>query len=1580
MIPNHIRINTRNNEILQINFFGSPKGFKSNLINSLLEIRYSNSKEKKEQENNQYCSDSNNYNTPGGPNDLMCEDNVNNNEEIVYFPDSQNFSQIIDIDNEKYLINKLKSYCQAQNTLIDFELNPFILPLENPSELYPNYRIKYGAVAELIAVFPSEIFLKKYLYHIYSVERQHNFNTSNRKNFQIQSLYIDSFYNFVGKYPRELVLNHFSQISIIPEIQTCLGKTIRFKGLGNNFVGFDRLFIREKLSLIVSSMKCFVDITLILPCTILENRVELFIVNIGQKNPREEKGDHLFYSNLYSADLNIILPDSDGLSNDIQHILTSLQITKNKQIISQAQQINKEEIFFAYTLENIKNSKYQFTNYYSNNERLTQFTQSVEQFMKSTLENQKLRNCFLLKFTYLKGILFSSLSLHGVSLETTKLKLETHIPQLLYKIRSMSNIKFASAQSVSFPSPQSQSHPLLPSQFIKSSNSHLKTSGNAIGTENTFRNFAEKSNNDKHDAIFNLSHNLINDCRNLIEVSNSSLIFATNNSSPSPSPSSFANKFKNFFDFCKLNSSIVSHSSQIYSGNFATPNGVFSPSSAHQFCIRTHWVNMALQISTLQNSFPLIERFPTISQIVALSIKQKFDLLLENALNQLTFIQQKLLVDDKCKCNEQYSFLLSSENFRDIDEYNSHILFNSNEWISRRLISNDRFQSQIFENSFQLNNQITPDVNCQFKSISYQLFGSEEAHSIIRILVMTELLRHYQLYSKLLRDTYELDYFYLLLNIQSGDHITLYAISTLFNVNIVIFSPLFIHPIRIRPLNLIHTDNTIYLAYVKDKVYLPLDIQSYQKPSSSILLQQPVVPPLINQSKAIIEDFNVNVMQKSQEVKQESEIINVDFNINDDKQNSFTKSNNIYLSDESSTSSCSNYSFNSFQTLSPIHLSDEVSSSSANRLMQTTSKGIERRRKVRKIGSCVTRTIEIPSLSQLCIQKVIEYVDYLPNLDGVLPEELIQRLASHLITSGKLNDVNLEKILDPSITRISLVNCKSVRNSTCSLIAQTCPNLKSISLSDCINITSEGIVQIARSCTELESIDLEGCCNIDDVAVRELSLCCPQLVSVNFAGCLNITNETLKELSRACTNIENLSLKKCVQISDPVFEELGNKLRNLDLSECNQITDNAVLSISRKSERLTSLKLSGKQITDKSVHQVAISSPNLRELELNGCENISDYTIQCLARGCPELNSLCLSSCKNITLAAFQPNYNVNSNPSTPVYSSPFSPSFMAGNSPTPSFNNLQYLDLTLCVNVTDEALDNIADRCPNLLELNLSSCEGITDKGLTCLVKKCRNIQSLYLYRCIRITDDAIVQVANHCRSLKKLSLRNCNITDYSILQLTKHCHEITDLDLSSCDKLTDESISQISVGLPLLESLSLEEISLLTDNSISTLLACSRIHTLKLAYCKNITQKSITQLVEGCQLMQTLDLSYCNQISLDYLFATLSKWKNLKNLSLKGIHQFTVQPNYLEHKNLEVLNLSWCKSINDDIIIQISKSFPRLNTLDIAWCSLITSNAILQLIRNQPQVATLNLRGCSKIPPLFVHKLSSTGRSILR
>eukprot|EP01102_Stenamoeba_stenopodia_P016363 TRINITY_DN5718_c0_g2_i1.p1 TRINITY_DN5718_c0_g2~~TRINITY_DN5718_c0_g2_i1.p1 ORF type:complete len:1014 (+),score=165.43 TRINITY_DN5718_c0_g2_i1:338-3379(+) len=577
------------------------------------------------------------------------------------------------------------------------------------------------------------------------------------------------------------------------------------------------------------------------------------------------------------------------------------------------------------------------------------------------------------------------------------------------------------------------------------------------------------------------------------------------------------------------------------------------------------------------------------------------------------------------------------------------------------------------------------------------------------------------------------------------------------------------------------------------------------------------------------------------------------------------------------------------------------------------------------------RITESTLLQDICVKSITDNIMDIANLQYRLPDDIMQRIISELVQSHNICDDVIERVVSPFTQTLVLENCIQISDVSCALIGKLCRQLRKLSLKGCINVSTAGIVQLSTSLPYLESLDLSGCDDIESLAIQEILRNCPHLMSLNLSGCVKLTDLALKDVTSYCPNLRFLNIKGCPHFTNGLFEYLGNEIQELVVSDCPNITDRGLRSLFGRSFSIVSIELSGRWVTNDCIEVLTVNCPNLRRVELIGCDALGDQSVCVLSHYCQSLEYLDLSLCRGFSSQVF-----------TNAHTMP----------------QLRKINLSRCFNINDSSIAKLIDLAPALESINASYCQDVTDVGVHALAEKCSNtLRCCDFSGCSSITNDSIMHLAQTC-SLESLSLFNCfMISDVSTEEIAKHCRDLIYLDVSCCD-VSDQSITTLVDNCRRLEVLALEETKVTNASLILLGKRCHNIHTLKLAYCNDLTDVGLMELAEGCPDIQFLDISYCNKLSLSRLQFCLNRWPKLSALHLRGYNCITDKG--IAHPKLSVLNLSWCKNLNDTSLIQIGKGCPSLSEVDLAWCGNISEGAVVSLVKDCVDLRSLTLRGC--------------------
>jgi hypothetical protein len=147
---------------------------------------------------------------------------------------------------------------------------------------------------------------------------------------------------------------------------------------------------------------------------------------------------------------------------------------------------------------------------------------------------------------------------------------------------------------------------------------------------------------------------------------------------------------------------------------------------------------------------------------------------------------------------------------------------------------------------------------------------------------------------------------------------------------------------------------------------------------------------------------------------------------------------------------------------------------------------------------------------------------------------------------------------------------------------------------------------------------------------------------------------------------------------------------------------------------------------------------------------------------------------------------------------------------------SLEKLDLSFCNQITDSSLVALA-KLPALRVLNLNWCYSVTDFGLTAL-GRCSSLELVSLWGCDDVTDAGIEALAG-LPNLKVLELPEfAAITDRALSALSARTTSLEALRLDHLSEISDDGLARLS-GLKRLRNLTVRDCSKVTANALAAL-----------------------------------------------------------------------------------------------------------------------------------------------------------------
>jgi hypothetical protein len=765
-----------------------------------------------------------------------------------------------------------------------------------------------------------------------------------------------------------------------------------------------------------------------------------------------------------------------------------------------------------------------------------------------------------------------------------------------------------------------------------------------------------------------------------------------------------------------------------------------------------------------------------------------------------------------------------------------------------------------------------------FRLFSKLLFGTEELSGLIRVILVRELLQYFFEYSELLRiNQREMNLSAYIVQYANseflGDWMSLISFANAFSVHFLIFTPICSSPILI----------------------------------------------------------------KSRDESQQSRIKLLLYWINEEFQLLDTKS----IPAESKPNSNSNFLKKRFEP-EPSSLHESNPAPKRNK-----SEEMEILRPIQRIR--VSR-IGLGSLEEICLDYIVNHHHLLPKLEGQIPSGLIEKLFREYKNAGALTSVILNNLLQGSqISRVDLSYYQHFSSNHFQVLSTTIgENLLSLNLAFCSQIPCEGLIELCKR-TNLQELNLRHSSWKDAQFLTQLPGVLSKVQRLNFHGTSQISDEFLRGIFTHCGDLQELCLSDCPGISRNAFSgvQTRGKIKKLHLSGLG--IDAAWLQDIRVgfSESLEEIRFLAR----------GISAENLFEF-LNDCRSVVRLEMnQWVPSG--NIESLIKLSQISSRLTQFEIRSSINC-----VIPGEWKEILCKelGNGNRWMFSGIfalvQNLDLSGCWNVDDGVLNSL--RLP-LRGLNLSGCDQISNVGLMSVVHQAgTNLELLDISKCVKISDEALICIANSSSNLQKLSVGFCvEISEFGLQAVLGNCKKLTHLNVASC--IRSSNIQWNTLGNLVLERLNIEECDLVDDCLIQLARACPKLKSLRVGYSKSITGVGLAELISGCPNLSELDLSYCSQIQFSALQEFLPCARNLRCLWLRGWSSISNQ-GFSSH-SLYSLDLSWCTGLEDSAVSGILARCRSLISLNLSRCPKISQLALVPLMNSSVPLVLrqLNIKGCN-------------------
>ncbi|XP_059191180.1 F-box and leucine-rich repeat protein 13 isoform X2 [Centropristis striata] len=308
------------------------------------------------------------------------------------------------------------------------------------------------------------------------------------------------------------------------------------------------------------------------------------------------------------------------------------------------------------------------------------------------------------------------------------------------------------------------------------------------------------------------------------------------------------------------------------------------------------------------------------------------------------------------------------------------------------------------------------------------------------------------------------------------------------------------------------------------------------------------------------------------------------------------------------------------------------------------------------------------------------------------------------------------------------------------------------------------------------------------------------------------------------------------------------------------------------------------------------------------------------------------------------------------------------------------HLNLRGCTSLKWPSMKCISE-CKNLQDLNLSECLSVTDMMVQKIVEGCTCLLYLNL-SCTLITNKTLRELSRNCLNLQYLSLAYCyKFSDKGFIYLTtgKGCHNLIHLNLSGCTQMTVNGFRYISAGCPLLKEIVINDMPTLSDSCVLALIArcrcLSAISLLDAPHLSDVSLKAIAEVAAKLKTFQTEGNNQLTDISWEALCSSSQDLRRLHAVECCRMTDASLK-SVASLQNLHNLDISLCDKVSDTGIQYLTEgsSCTKLRELNVSYCSHITDTSVMRIAQRLCKLYHLNLSFCVGLTDMSLEWLSGS------
>ncbi|KAI9368893.1 hypothetical protein BJX61DRAFT_536867 [Aspergillus egyptiacus] len=232
-------------------------------------------------------------------------------------------------------------------------------------------------------------------------------------------------------------------------------------------------------------------------------------------------------------------------------------------------------------------------------------------------------------------------------------------------------------------------------------------------------------------------------------------------------------------------------------------------------------------------------------------------------------------------------------------------------------------------------------------------------------------------------------------------------------------------------------------------------------------------------------------------------------------------------------------------------------------------------------------------------------------------------------------------------------------------------------------------------------------------------------------------------------------------------------------------------------------------------------------------------------------------------------------------------------------------------------------------------------------------------------------------------LSALTKEVSDGTVVPFAQ-CNRIERLTLTNCRQLTDKGVSDLVEGSRHLQALDVSELESLTDHTLFKVAEnCPRLQGLNITGCKKVTDESLIVVSEKCRLLKRLKLNFVSQVTDNAIISFAKNCPAILEIDLqecKHVSNRSVITLMATLPNLRELRLAHCTEIDDMAFLDLPRhiTLGSLRILDLTACENIGDAAVERIVNSAPRLRNLVLAKCRFITDRAVYAICKLGKNL--